>query len=98
MSPAWTLTSRLAALIAAYVGPASAFMVEAFPMRVRCSALSFAYSASLSIFGGPAPLVAVFTIQHTQDDLSPAFYMIGAAVISLLATISFRETSRAVLP
>jgi MHS family proline/betaine transporter-like MFS transporter len=61
----------LAALIAAYVGPASAFMVEAFPMRVRCS-VSFAYSASLSIFGGTAPMVAVFTIQHTQDDLSPA--------------------------
>jgi MFS transporter, MHS family, proline/betaine transporter len=99
-SPAMALLGQcgLAALIAAYIGPASAFMVEAFPTRVRCSALSFAYSASLSIFGGTAPMVAVFTIQHTQDDLSPAFYMIGAAVISLLATISFRETSRAVLP
>jgi MFS transporter, MHS family, proline/betaine transporter len=87
----------LAALIAAYVGPASAFMVEAFPTRIRCSALSFAYSASLSIFGGTAPMVAVFTIQHTKDDLSPAFYMMGAAVISLLASISFRERSRAAL-
>jgi MFS transporter, MHS family, proline/betaine transporter len=86
--------SGLAALIAAYAGPASAFMVEAFPTRVRCSALSFAYCASLSIFGGTAPMVAVFTIQHTQDDLSPAFYMMGAAGISLLATISLREKSR----
>jgi MFS transporter, MHS family, proline/betaine transporter len=85
----------LAALIAAYVGPASAFMVEVFPTRIRCSALSFAYSASLAIFGGTAPMVAVFTIQHTQDDLSPAFYMMGAAVISLSATIGFRETPRA---
>jgi hypothetical protein len=42
-------------------------------------------------------MVAVFTIQHTKDDLSPAFYMMGAAVISLLASISFRETPRAAL-
>ena len=77
-----------------HVGPASAFMVEAFPTHIRCSALSFAYSTSLSVFGGTAPMVAVFIIQHTQNDLSPALYMMGAAAISLLATIGLRDASR----
>ena len=47
-------------------------MVEVFPTHIRCSALSFAYSISLSVFGGTAPMVAVFIVQHTQNDLSPA--------------------------
>jgi MHS family proline/betaine transporter-like MFS transporter len=86
-----------AVLIAVYGGTGPAFMVEAFPHSVRCSALSFAFNTSMAIFGGSAPLVAVFAIQHTQDDLSPAFYLMGAAAVSLLATISLRETSTATL-
>src|SRR5262249_40852076 len=61
---------------------------------IRCSALSFAYSTSLSVFGGTAPMVAVFIIQHPQNDLSPALYMMGAAAISLMATIGLRDASR----
>ena len=86
-----------AVLIAVYGGAGPAFMVEAFPHSVRCSALSFAFNTSMAIFGGSAPMIAVFAIQHTQDDLSPAFYLMGAAAVSLLATICLRETSTATL-
>jgi hypothetical protein len=65
--------------------------------RIGRLVLSFAYNTSMAIFGGTAPMIAVFAIQHTQDDLSPAFYLMGAAAVSLLATISLRETSKATL-
>lgn len=69
-------------------------MVEAFPARVRCSAIAVAYNLSLGLIGGTSPIVATFLIQRTHDDLSPAYYLITAAVISILAVLTLRETSR----
>jgi MHS family proline/betaine transporter-like MFS transporter len=86
-----------AVLLACFMGPMSAVMVEAFPRSVRCSAMSFSFNVSLSIFGGTTPVIAVFLIQHTQDDLSPAFYIMGAAAVSLVAILGLCETSGAPL-
>jgi hypothetical protein len=37
---------------------------------------------------------AVYTIQHSHDDLSAAFYLMGAAAVSLFVTACLRETSK----
>src|SRR5256885_8442617 len=46
-----------AVLIGGYCGVLPATMVEAFPARVRCSAVSIGYNLCLGLLGGPAPLV-----------------------------------------
>jgi MHS family proline/betaine transporter-like MFS transporter len=52
-------------------------MVEEFPRRLRCSALSVGYNISLEIFGGTIPLFASYVFERSHDDYSPAFYQIG---------------------
>jgi len=76
-----------------YLGALPAVVVEAFPRRVRCSAMSIAYNASIGLFGGTAPMVAVYLIQRSHNDLSPAFYLMAMAAVSLAAVLSLKETA-----
>ncbi len=75
------------ALFMSCYGGSPAFLVEAFPMHVRCSGLSIGYNLSQSIFGGTVPMVAVFLIKITGNPLAPAFYLAAAATVSLLMTL-----------
>jgi MHS family proline/betaine transporter-like MFS transporter len=52
------------------------------------SSLSTSYNVVLGIFGGTAPIVATYLIQRSHNDLSPAFYIMAAAVVSTLAISS----------
>jgi MHS family proline/betaine transporter-like MFS transporter len=62
-------------------------MVEAFPARVRCSAVSIGYNVTLGILGGTTPLVATWLIEWTRNPLSPAFYVTIAAAVSLVVVL-----------
>jgi MHS family proline/betaine transporter-like MFS transporter len=76
-----------ALLMGAFIGVIPATMVEAFPARVRCSAVSIGYNLCLGIIGGTTPLVATWLIERTHDDLSPAFYVMAAAAVSLVVIL-----------
>jgi len=39
-------------------------------------------------------MIAVYTIKRSQYDLSPAFLLIAAALVSFIVVIRLRETSR----
>ncbi len=86
-----------AVLIALFLGVGPATMVEAFPARVRCSALSVGYNLCLGILGGTTPLVVTYLIARSHNDLSPAFYLMAAAAIALAVILSLRETALAPL-
>jgi len=68
-------------------------MVEMVAPRVRVSALSIGYNLCLAIFGGTTPMVAVFLIARTHDDLSPAFYLMATALVSLAVLFTIPETA-----
>lgn len=68
-------------------------MVELVPAQVRCSASSIAYNICLGLFGGTAPLVATYLVARTADDFAPAWYMIGTAVVALIAAWRMPETN-----
>jgi MHS family proline/betaine transporter-like MFS transporter len=59
---------------------------------VRCTVLSLGYNTGMAILGGLAPMVAVYTIKRSQDDLSPAFLLMAAAAVSFVVIIGLRET------
>jgi MHS family proline/betaine transporter-like MFS transporter len=83
-------------LIAAYAGPMPIVLVEMFDHRTRCSALSVSYNLSMGIAGGTAPMVAVYLVNRTHDDMAPAIYLMVLAAISLIAAISMKDrTGRA---
>ena len=75
----------LAVVIGTYCGVVPVTMVEAFPARVRCSSISIGYNLCLGLAGGTAPLVATWLMERTHDDLSPAFYVMAAAIVSAAA-------------
>jgi len=63
---------------------------EQFPVEVRAIGVSFGFSIAVSIFGGLAPLVATWLIAVTGDPLSPSYYLVFTALLSLIALIAIR--------
>lgn len=80
-------------LLGLYLGTLPAVVVEVFPRRVRCSAMSISYNAAIGLFGGTAPMVAVYLIERSHNDLSPAFYLMAMAAVSFAAVLSIKETA-----
>ena len=95
-SPTLELLGQLGFVVVmgGYLGCQPAVMVEATPAEVRCSAIALGYNVTLGIIGGLSPLVASWLVERTGNDYSPAFMIIAAAVVSLGALMSFRETYR----
>ncbi len=91
---AWILTGQFgfALLIGSFMGVGPVTMVEALPCHVRCSALSVGYNICLAVFGGTTPMVAAYVINKSHDDLSIAYYLIAAALISLVVLVKLRES------
>jgi MHS family proline/betaine transporter-like MFS transporter len=68
-----------------YFGPTAAMMVEAFPTAIRFSAIAITTNISGPLFGGTAPVLITYLIDKTGSNMTPAFYLTSAAVISLIA-------------
>lgn len=86
-----------AASLALFSGPGPAAIAELFSTRVRYSALSIPYNIAVALFGGFAPFIATLLIQSTGSRLAPTFYVMAAAVVSLITIATFRETGREAL-
>lgn len=75
----------LGVLTALYVGALPALMAELFPVRMRATGLSISYSVAVAMFGGFAPFVSVWLIEETGTAIAPSYYLIAAAIVSLLS-------------
>ena len=71
----------------------AAFMVEAIPKHVRCTALSVGYNIAQAAFGGTVPMIAVVLISETGYILAPALYLSACALVSF-AVISMTHMTR----
>jgi MFS transporter, MHS family, proline/betaine transporter len=83
-----------ALIIGLYGGAIPATIVEAAPVPVRCTAVALGYNLSFGIIGGLSPLVAAWLVHRTGDEIAPAFMIMAAAAVTLVAILSFRETYR----
>jgi MFS transporter, MHS family, proline/betaine transporter len=84
----------LGALLAVFLSTTIAALAELFPTRVRYGGFSIGYNISVAIFGGAAPFFATYLISLTGNPLSPAFYLIAAAIASLITVATIEETAR----
>lgn len=64
-----------------------------FPTHVRYAGFAITYNVATAAFGGTAPMVNELLIETTQNNLIPAYYMIGACVVGLAAAFMMRETT-----
>lgn len=84
----------LGAMLTLNDGTLPSFLAEMFPTRVRYTGFAVSFNLSNAIFGGTAPFVATFLIGFTGSDLAPAWYLMGAAAIALVAVAFSAETSK----
>ncbi len=80
-----------AALLALSMAPIPAAMSELFPRGVRVSAVSVGYGLAYALFGGTAPVVAVWLIARSGSDTAFAWYIVGVTVVSLAVASGLRD-------
>ena len=85
----------LVLIVGLYGGTQPALLVEAAPLRVRCTAVSLGYNISFGVIGGLTPLVASWLVARTGDEIAPGFLMMVAAAVTFLTILRFPETYRA---
>ncbi|BAU72089.1 MFS transporter [Metapseudomonas furukawaii] len=78
-------------------GTLPCFLAEIFPTRVRYSGFAFSFNTANALFGGTAPFLATWLIAETGDKLAPAWMLVAAAVVALLAMLAVRETANRAL-
>jgi MFS transporter, MHS family, proline/betaine transporter len=74
-----------------YTAPASAVLAELFPTPVRATGISLTYSLGVAVFGGFTPAIITALISWTAQPISVAFYLMGAAFISLAAVLTLTD-------
>ncbi|MEJ2866998.1 MFS transporter [Actinomycetospora sp. OC33-EN08] len=78
--------------------PAFPLFTELFPRRVRYTGVALGFNIGTIVAGGSAPYVAAQLVESTGNVMSPAFWVIGVALVGLVTVVTLRETSRRELP
>jgi MFS transporter, MHS family, proline/betaine transporter len=65
-------------------GPAPGLLAGLFPVAVRSTGMAISYNVGVTVFGGFAPLTVTWLIARTDNKLMPAFYIIAAALLSIV--------------
>jgi MHS family proline/betaine transporter-like MFS transporter len=74
--------------------PGTAAFVEMLPAQVRVSGVALGYNAAIGLIGGTTPLVVTYLVERTADDFTPAYYLMAATVIQIVAILGMRETAK----
>ena len=83
----------LAAIESVYISAAVSAGVEMFATRVRFSGFSIGYNVCVAVFGGTTPYMVTWLTATTGNAIAPAYYLVTAAVISLAAVLTLRESA-----
>ncbi len=75
-------------------GPIAAYLVEAFPAKIRYTALSLPYHIGNGIFGGLLPLIGLSVIANTGNIYAGLYYpMIVASITFVVGSLLLRESN-----
>jgi MHS family proline/betaine transporter-like MFS transporter len=77
--------------MAFYFGPLPALLSFMYPTAIRTTGLSISYNLGVTLFGGFAPIVLTWLISRSGSLLSPSYYFMAVAVISLLGLLVIRR-------
>jgi MFS family permease len=74
-------------------GPIAAYLVEAFPAKIRYTSLSLPYHIGNGVFGGLVPLIGVYICESTHNIYSGLYYpMIVAGITFVVGSLFLKET------
>ncbi len=76
-------------------GPIAAFLIEAFPARIRYTSFSLPYHLGNGWFGGTLPLIAGLLVERTGNIFSGLYWAIGIALMTFfIGTFFLNESHR----
>lgn len=79
-------------------GPIAAYLVEAFPAKIRYTSLSLPYHIGNGVFGGLLPLIGLSVIAQTGNIYAGLYYPIAVAIATfIIGSLLLRETSHVLI-
>jgi len=95
-STAWTLIALVflqVVFVTMVYGPIAAYLVEAFPARIRYTAMSLPYHIGNGVFGGLLPLIGLSLISKTGNIYAGLYYPVAVAAITfIIGSVLLKET------
>lgn len=85
------LAALMILLFSCYFAISPLVTTELFPTTVRYSCVGISYNLSSAIFGGTAPVAALYLTQKSQSVASPSLILIVASLFSIGALIGLKE-------
>ena len=74
-------------------GPIAAYLVEAFPAKIRYTALSLPYHIGNGVFGGLLPLIGLTVVARTGNIYAGLYYpIIVASITFVVGSLLLKET------
>ena len=86
-------TALLGALSSTSVGVALVCLTESLRKDVRSTGLAVVYAVGVAVFGGVAQPFVTWVMKETGSPMAPAWYMMAAAVVGIVAMSFMRETA-----
>jgi hypothetical protein len=74
-------------------GPIAAYLIEAFPAKIRYTSLSLPYHIGNGVFGGLLPLIGLWSVAATGNIYAGLYYpMIVAGITFIVGSLLLKET------
>ena len=74
-----------AILLGSYFGGLNSILVLSTPAHIRCTLIAVGYNLTLGVVGGLTPLAAAWLLDKTENPISPAYMLMFACFITLIA-------------
>jgi MFS family permease len=68
-------------------GSFAVLLTDLFPTRIRFTGVALVFNVSFTLFSGMAPLAASTLIRYTGSVISPAYLMMGSALLALVGSV-----------
>src|SRR6266550_2320779 len=79
-------------------GPIAAYLVEAFPAKIRYTSLSLPYHIGNGVFGGLLPLIGLTVIAQTGNIYAGLYYpIIVAGITFIVGSLLLKETKHTLI-
>lgn len=78
-------------LCASFYSPFAALIPKLFQVNERYSGVAFSITSIQAVLGGMMPLIATLLVSFTGDKKSPAFLLIGSAIIALVGMVKLKK-------
>ncbi|MDQ6802788.1 MAG: MHS family MFS transporter [Acidobacteriota bacterium] len=76
-------------------GPIAAFLIEAFPARIRYTSFSLPYHIGNGWFGGTLPFIAAWLTERTHDPFAGIYWVMAVALMTVVVgSIGLSESHR----